>query len=663
MIANSTDPTTLFMHDKFYFGLFDGLSDSELGWLLSDEDVLNSVYIYKHASRTVVRADFGVPWPVLFYLGRRHKKHRFSGRRLPELSDFVSCGAQALDKLRWRNFFKDVESKPMCRKLQYRRRTKPFTARSPDPVAVNSLCEKLHTCILDALHSGIGHARRSRTPHSNILPIDIAAQLWLCESRWIPVPCDKEAGFALCDRDDLIQIHGSLLASSWYVPFGSNCIQQTWKAVCPRYTWLARRVAEVDNRTSFSLLTASLQGGAERLQSYMFNTCKTHKDDGAIAFRPVHTSAGHSFLGLMSWVSLVVSDALGRYSHLLSSSDDFLTKISQVEVDADDVFFHADLRDFFMTGTCEFLVREVSLIIPFKFRAVFRDVLRFLLDNQFVGSRQFAKQLWRVVLGSGMGLRSSSDVSNAAFLHKVELTGLALLSSATRQRFAIKAYYRYFDNLFFICAPDFDRIRSLKRCLASSIAPYEGLLEEASAVGITFLDVNIIKDDVWCRTRRVSFCPYMKPTCLSSVLSVNSAHCNSTHVAWMKAFLKRLRDHSSSLCWYRTMREHMLTRLLKGGIPSVVVDDLRRSSNYTFKVDVPLSFLPVISRRKPQQSFWIKLPYHAAWRKHVDKALRQFSSDPGNLCSIVQVLGSCTNSIRAAWMLRTQSLATLVNGQ
>ena len=379
-----------------------------------------------------------------------------------------------------------------------------------------------------------------------------------------------------------------------------------------------------------------------------------------MSFRPVHASSRHAFLGIMSWVSMIVVDVLHKWRHLVHSSDQFINRITAVAINGDDIFMHVDLQDFFMTGDRAFLVHHTSLLVPRKYRVVFRLALTFLLDNQYVTSRLFPGHLWKVQSGSGMGLRSSADVSNAAFLHAVELCGLAILTSSARERWGIKSYTRYADNLLFVLEPDFDKIRSLKRHLEGCMKPYTGVLEEASHVGITFLDVNLVKDDQWRRTGVISFFPFMKPTCLQHVLSVNSAHNSSTHGAWMKAFLQRLRKHSSSLVWYRTMQAHTLSKLRRAGIDHAIVSAVEVSSNFTYPVCVPSCLLSVIPA-SVRPSFWIKLPFHPVWCACVNRALRQFCADPGHAHSLKSLFGSQTHSIRAAWILRMPALASIVS--
>ena len=115
---------------------------------------------------------------------------------------------------------------------------------------------------------------------------------------------------------------------------------------------------------------------------------------------------------------------------------------------------HMDWKDFFMTGSAELVTHHSSLLVPLKFRKVFRSVLMYLLSNQLVTSSVFPNDFWKVVVGSGMGLRCSSELADAAFFRACEVCGVALLSNAARETYGIMSYTRYRDNLLFVCRPE-----------------------------------------------------------------------------------------------------------------------------------------------------------------------------------------------------------------
>ena len=105
-----TGSLTNLLHDKFYWRLFQGLDVREINWLLGD-DPLNSLFVYSHTTRSVERATFAVPWPVLFLSGFRNKKHRYSGDKLLGLEVIVRNVGEAMNKIKWNAFFKNSENR------------------------------------------------------------------------------------------------------------------------------------------------------------------------------------------------------------------------------------------------------------------------------------------------------------------------------------------------------------------------------------------------------------------------------------------------------------------------------------------------------------------------------------------------------------------------
>ena len=260
-----------------------------------------------------------------------------------------------------------------------------------------------------------------------------------------------------------------------------------------------------------------------------------------------------------------------------------------------------------------------------------------------------------------MGLKCSSDVSDAAFLHAVELCGLSLLSQASRQRFGIISYTRYRDNLLFVCKPDFERIRSLKFHIENRILPYKGQVEEASHIGVTFLDLNLVKDEPWRRTGTISFNPFLKSTSLLQVLSTRSTHLLTTHFAWMKAYICRLRRNSSCLTWFRTMKWQCLHRMRNAGIDHAITTEVERASRFTFPIESAClqrsCSVPSIPKRC---SFWVKLPFHPIWAACVNSSLRQLSNNPDIVDILRQFIDPNCSGFRVAWCLTTPCLSAVV---
>ena len=323
------------------------------------------------------------------------------------------------------------------------------------------------------------------------------------------------------------------------------------------------------------------------------------------------------------------------------------------------ILLHMDLKDFFMKGTASFLVAHSSLIVPMKVRPVFRTALSFILSNQYITTHSQRSCWWKVVIGSGMGMKCSSAVADAAFLHAVELQGPRLITRAASSRFGIVQYSRYRDNLLFVLEQSWDRIRSLRHNIMFNIQPYAGTVEEASHIGVTFLDTNIVKDDVWKSSHRVSVSPHLKPSSLRQVLNPKSSHQASIHVAWMKAYIFRLFKHSTSMAWFLTSKSEVLSRLRSAGIDQSVISIVDADTRYTFLSHSIPAWPGGSTVKATSKSFWIKLPYHAVWSANVDRNMRLLSSDP-QVIEALEHLGLSFNSFRIAWSLVSPALQTIV---
>ncbi len=354
------------LYDRFFADIFSQLNERELNWLFGD-DQLHSIRVYNHEQRASRFIDWNdAPWPVVFFLGFLHKKHRFVSTKLPSPKYVVKYVSDAINRFRWHVHFANSESVKQHKSLRYRRRTQVFNRTSPPEV--DGLCFQLRSFIHSGILEGIRKSRlRSHRSWANVRPIELAARDWLASSKWAALPSDKCGGFVLVELDTLHQVQMSLLCGPWYSEFGPDCAEQTWRSLVPQYRRICKKVLELDDRVTYAVLFSSLDTGSKGLASTLIHTVKTHKPPGSVAFRPVHASGNHCFTGLMAWISLVLDCALQKYRHLLQSSDDFLDRIrssSHDSLEYDDVWLHMDLKDFFMTGSVAFLYIMLHLLFP-----------------------------------------------------------------------------------------------------------------------------------------------------------------------------------------------------------------------------------------------------------------------------------------------------------
>eukprot|EP00959_Pyramimonas_sp_CCMP1952_P117214 2450036-Pyramimonas_sp.AAC.1 len=66
-----------------------------------------------------------------------------------------------------------------------------------------------------------------------------------------------------------------------------------------------------------------------------------------------------------------------------------------------------------MSGDPSTLVSGATRVAPPRLKSAARRVSEFLLDHQYIIRDFFPYQLWKVIVGSGMGMNCSGDLSGA----------------------------------------------------------------------------------------------------------------------------------------------------------------------------------------------------------------------------------------------------------
>jgi len=128
-----------------------------------------------------------------------------------------------------------------------------------------------------------------------------------------------------------------------------------------------------------------------------------------------------AFDGLAKWVDVKLSAILSECHHIVGSTEAFAEKLRGVRVHDQHFMVRVDIEEFYMSGDCAGVAADASLIVNERgSRALMREVLEFLLGNQYIESDLLPGRLRHVQLGSGMGMRHSGAVSDAALFVKCE---------------------------------------------------------------------------------------------------------------------------------------------------------------------------------------------------------------------------------------------------
>eukprot|EP00438_Fugacium_kawagutii_P033550 Skav211084 [mRNA] locus=scaffold2002:133662:134778:- [translate_table: standard] len=303
---------------------------------------------------------------------------------------------------------------------------------------------------------------------------------WLQQSPWSVVPTDKDGGYCLVNKKHLSVAHQEILAKPWYAPYPTNLFPG-FRTLAKKYSKLSRQVADLEASSGMArAMRQSLKGGERHLVRKLNVTVKSHKPAGQVAFRNIHGGMCYPFSGLGAWLAHNLQ-SLRKIPHILRNSGDLVTQLEQFQSGNAVTFVKVDIKDCFMSGTREELQQFASELLGARIRNVGKQVIDFLLKHQYVQSDFCPQQMWQVVVGTGMGLNFSGELSDAAFYTMAEkwaisdpdIFGLA----------GILGYWRFKDDILIIVRSD---------CLRSFRSWFEQWKRRAGSFA---LEVDTISQD------------------------------------------------------------------------------------------------------------------------------------------------------------------------
>ena len=167
------------------------------------------------------------------------------------------------------------------------------------------------------------------------------------------------------------------------------------------------------------------------------------------------------------------------------------------------------------------------------------DALTLLLSSQYVLSDHLPNRAWRVLKGSGMGLKHSGETADAALYTVAERERAG--DHNIQVQHEIVGFARFRDDVFVV-----GRNRSL---LHKSIRQYferaryfKMICESGSSHSAKFLEVTVSR-----KGSQLCAIPTWKPTALGVPLAEDSAHPKHVHESWPTAVVMRLIHISTHL--------------------------------------------------------------------------------------------------------------------
>lgn len=589
-------------------------------WLnfVNFQDLVRNVYLYEYGSKTArhpMKDD--LPWPVVWVLARYHKKHIWASGKQPNLDWIRRNLVDFRNKLCWRWLFRHKPAYNAGFRIVKRRKCTHYHGDRND--SLECWLQGLAHCLLQ-----VGARSRSRASanksFANLLPITRLGLKLLRDSGRVAVPTDKDGGYAIVKGDDLTAIHNDILKSDMYVEIPRDSIDEV--AVKNEYFRLCGVVDKLEGaRGQLAPQMRRTFGPDTSLFCKLHTTVKTHKPQGAIGNRNIHAATRFKLEGLSAWVDKVLAGTLyGRHNHLLTSTGEFVEKIAKVKAKEEHIMYRIDVDHFFMSGAAQDLSSDASAVLPpGPFRDRFVEVVRFLLDNQYVESKRLPDATFKVECGTGMGLRHSGAIADAA-LHELAERHFAA-DAAVHEHYGIDAFFRFRDDVF-ILGCDEGKATEFIHQYSTRAQYFKTSLEDKSYECVRFLEVAVSKN---LATKRYDVTPTFKKTSLGRPLGADSAHPPATR-QWPVARIDAYDKISSNPQLAMTAKELFINRFLNFYAPSYLVDRMRNAT----VTQGPRNQRQHTTNRNGNV-IWLVLSYHPAWDgAGLKRALRDFQQDAAN---------------------------------
>ena len=182
-----------------------------------------------------------------------------------------------------------------------------------------------------------------------------------------------------------------------------------------------------------------------------------------------------------------------------------------------------------------------------KRQHVFGKLLCWVLEHQYVELDEDDLWIYHVIIGSGMGLECSGDVSDASFHELAE--GSFILRSDVVSKYGIEFYARFRDDILLILSCDFDLCRECIDEFRRHSRFFKLKVETVSKRSVTMLDLHLFKGAGYQKNGRLDVGIYQKPTVQGAALSSHSFHVPSIHESWPSSRV----FHYKSVCSSRAL--------------------------------------------------------------------------------------------------------------
>ena len=545
-----------------------------------------------------------VPWPVHWLLASYSKKHIFT-KYAPEPMHISRAMELWRNKLKWRIMLEGSDqtfietsangSKFNITVVKSKFRTPPCEHDTP----IDSIIQSIHHDILDKAVT----SKHMFTPRFPLLVHQALQYIKSCN--FVFVPTDKDGGYVCTSNQLFHDERVRVLNTSDYVAIPRTAsltrdLIYEFKILCRKYCDTFKKKKH-GNRLLEVLIRDCRHRNDNDIIAKLLFTCKTHKPAGEVEPRAIHANSKSPFKPAMRLIARTIRPYVLEIEHLMADSRDFVKLINSTYIPHDHVLCKVDIKNFFMSGEQPAIADSCSLTSLENRQHAFRKLHEFVLTNQLVEMDEKSEKVFKVKVGSGMGLECSGEANNFLFYRKAERNFVT--NKNVREQFCLSSYARYQDDIFYTIGGTKDSRMRFFRILKRKAGFYKLIMESISQSSAVFLDMHVSKGGRHGTSGLLEIGSYKKPSSQKVPLHSTSAHHQSVHKSWPLCRLNHFENITTSYEGCMKAKTEFVIELVNKAAGHAAL---------------PLVFQQIagetgVIARESKPCSWLVLPFHIAY--------------------------------------------------
>ena len=311
--------------------MIDRVTVQDLLWLLHFERLAEHVFWYHPDMKATYKSSVDlIPWPLIWLLGRYNRKHISCPKILPRIDRVIPYITQVRHRLAWKWLLRSQQSSPLLPPIK-------GVGIPPCPVPVDAALEawssRAGKMIIDACRHAVSKHTIDRC-FATMNSITTFALRFLQRCKVAVIPCDKDGGYTLTDKASLNTITEGILQNGNYkeIAYSTTDNEKNWAIAS--YVKLATKISNHFKEPALrSAILKSLRISGGSIVSRLKLTCKTHKPEGSVGFRALHTTPAYSFMGMGLWLCMIIRKAMDNesFDHIIVDSRQFMLSIQRLK--------------------------------------------------------------------------------------------------------------------------------------------------------------------------------------------------------------------------------------------------------------------------------------------------------------------------------------------